>query len=158
LNGIPVTDTYSIHARFTPGTQAYLLKRSKAKEITPLLKHDTYVSLRDKILSLKNPLITSEKQMKAFDEFGNKLLNQCILYPPVVIEQLGKSVIVEKADDTAWTKFFEGHEELRTQYWSYGEEPLRTSASNTVTTEGVSNRITSPRSEPSKFILETKLC
>lgn len=83
LKGIPVTDTYSIHTRFTPGTQAYLLKRSKAKEMTPLLKHDTYISLRDKILSLKNPLITSEKQMKAFDEFGTKLLNQCILYPPL---------------------------------------------------------------------------
>lgn len=81
--------------------------------------------------------------------------------PPVVIEQLGKSIIVEKADDTAWTKFFAGHEDLRTQYWSYGEGPLRESASNTLSMGTTSNTaLVRPLATPdtSKYVLETKLC
>jgi len=110
--------SYAIHQRFTPGTQAYLIKRSVANKYTPLLKHKTHKALCDTILAQKNPMITRETQLFVFDDFGTKLLNQCILFPPIVIEQPNVSLIRGTGDNPYWTQFFKGHEAVRDQYWT----------------------------------------
>jgi GR25 family glycosyltransferase involved in LPS biosynthesis len=114
-----LNDKYKILLRLTPGTQAYLIKRTIAKQFIPLFKHDTYGSLRDTILGLKNPLVTSEGQTIVFDDFGTKLLNQCILFPPIVIEQENTSLIRDTTENPYWKKFFTNYEDIRKEFWSF---------------------------------------
>jgi hypothetical protein len=114
-----LNDKYKVLLRYGPGTQAYLIKRSIAKHFIPVFKHDTYSSLRDTILGLKNPLVTSERQLLAFDEFGPKFLKQCILFPPIVIEQENTSLIRDTTVNPYWKKFFTNYEEIRREFWSF---------------------------------------
>ena len=109
--------SYTIHQRFTPGTQAYLIKRSKAAEYTPLFKHATHRALTAAILAKKHPMITKESQIVVFDDFGTKLLDQCILFPPLVIEQPNTSLIRGTEENPYWAQFFKGHEAVRSRYW-----------------------------------------
>lgn len=114
-----LNEKYKVLLRFCPGTQAYLIKRAIAKQFIPLFKHDTYGSLRDTILRLKNPLITSEGQVLVFDDFGTKILNQCILFPPIVIEQENTSLIRDTTENPYWKKFFTNYEDIRKEFWSF---------------------------------------
>jgi GR25 family glycosyltransferase involved in LPS biosynthesis len=109
--------SYTIHQRFTPGTQAYLIKRSKAAEFTPLFKHATHRALCNAILAKEHPMIAKESQITVFDDFGTKLLEQCILFPPLVIEQPNTSLIRDTVENPYWAQFFKGHEEARDRYW-----------------------------------------
>jgi len=116
-NPTTLNASYTIHQRFTPGTQAYLIKRSKAAEVTPLFCHPSHKALCDVILGKKHPLITKEGQVTVFDDFGTKLLNQCILFPPLVIEQPNISLIRGTGENLYWKQFFQGHEAVRDHYW-----------------------------------------
>jgi GR25 family glycosyltransferase involved in LPS biosynthesis len=109
--------SYTIHQRFTPGTQAYLIKRSKAAEFTPLFKHTTHKALCKVILEKKHPMIVKDGQVAVFDDFGTKLLDQCILFPPLVVEQPNTSLIRGTDENLYWKQFFQGHEGLHDQYW-----------------------------------------
>jgi len=113
-----VNSTYKILQRFTPGTQAYLIKRSVAKEFTPLFKHTTQKALSDAILSKNHALIKTETQTYVFDDFGTKLLQQCVLFPPLVTEQPNTSLIRGTVENPYWTQFFAKIPSLRDQYWS----------------------------------------
>jgi len=116
--------SYTIHQRFTPGTQAYLIKRSKAAEFTPLFKHDSHRALCDMILGKKHPMIAKEGQVAVFDDFGTKLLDQCILFPPLVIEQPNTSLIRGTEENPYWAQFFKGHGAVRDRYWSVSVPPF----------------------------------
>lgn len=112
-------DIYKILLIFTPGTQAYLIKKEVAKEYTPLFKHDTHTALCKTMLEQKNSLVTDPLQLVAFDNFGLRLLNQCVLFPPIVIEQESKSLIRETTENPYWKQFFHKYEHIRKEYWSF---------------------------------------
>ncbi len=114
-----LTDKHKLLLVFTPGTQAYLIKKDVAKAYTPLLKHKTHTTLCKTMLEQNNSLIKTNSQMTAFDDFGTKLLNQCILFPPIVIEQENKSLIRDTTENPYWKKFFEHYLHIRKEYWSF---------------------------------------
>lgn len=118
-NPIRLNETHTIHLRYTPGTQAYLIKRSKAKEFTPVFKHDSHKALCEAVFANNKHSISTESRVTVFDDFGTKMLEQCILFPPIVIEQVNTSLIRDSVENPYWAQFFKGYEALRTQYWSF---------------------------------------
>jgi hypothetical protein len=115
-----INDQYRVFNHFfTPGTQAYLIKRGVAKKHTPLFCHNSYENLKKAVLGSDIRPCDYNKDVIVFDDFGTKMLYQCILFPPVVIEQVSRSLIRGTVENPYWEQFFKGHESLKTQYWSF---------------------------------------
>lgn len=116
-------DDYNLIAMYFFGTQAYIIKKSTAKQYTPIFVKDTYKDFVHTMLSSKLTDVDKDTNFLTPDQWLNRALWQISLFPLLVIEQKElKSMIGHFAtndNERAWTPFFEGHEDKRVKYWSY---------------------------------------
>lgn len=108
------------------GLQAYMLKRQTAKDLTALMYHSTYYKFRDTLRNdIKNnklPLFTDEWKdysMISIDHVLNKVILQCVIFPPIIIEQRLPSLIEHSNEVAFWKNFFSNYEHERLHYWSF---------------------------------------
>jgi len=106
-------------ALFAYGTQAYILKKSTASAIYPVIKKDRLEELKSTLLELKHPHLEKDTAITSPDLWLNRLLYQTILFPQVVIERETNSTINPSDNHyRVWTDYFTGYESNRREYWS----------------------------------------
>ena len=108
---------------FAYGTEAYIISKASAKLFTPILLKDKYTELKEAVKSHNCPHIEKDNKIEAADVWLNKLLVQTILFPPLVVEQYGESILTSgvwaEGSIPIWKRYFDGHEALQKEYWSF---------------------------------------
>lgn len=107
---------------FAYGTQAYIIKKTSAKDFAPLLDHSTFAALHKSVLESNSQHIPKNDPILACDKWLNRLLVQSLIAPLLVIEQNQVKSTIEVGStyhDDLWKTHFEGHELEMKRYWSY---------------------------------------
>lgn len=106
---------------FCYGLMAYMIKRTSALKFYPILKQRTYAELVAAVHKEDNKYIPKENRILNVDDWINRLLIQTAIFPLVVIEQRGLSILNNKTDmyGVLWDTFFKGYEDVRKEYWSF---------------------------------------
>ena len=106
---------------FAYGTQAYMVKKTAAQKIYPLINHRTHEELKTYIHSLNNSYIPKDDPIENVDWWMNRLFTQSILFELLVIERREKSIINSPVSNNfqMWDVFFKDYEEQKKNYWSY---------------------------------------
>lgn len=106
-------------ALFAYGTQAYILKKSTASSIYPIIKKDRLEELKRALLEIKPPHFETDTAITSPDLWLNRLLCQTILFPQVVIEQDTESMLNQSdRHSEIWKKYFTGYESIHREYWA----------------------------------------
>lgn len=107
---------------FAPGLQAYLIPKAVAKECSAILDQPTTALVKDAIQqSIRDKrftFLTPDVDDKTSDMFFNRMMSQCVIIPPLAIEQPVASMLEHHNEQVYWNNFFKGAEHLRETYWS----------------------------------------
>jgi len=107
---------------FAYGTQAYMIKKTSAEKVYPILKKGTWIDLKTTILALNHEHIEKNNPIKNVDCWLNRFLVQTIMFPLLVIEQRLPSTIELNGGlwhNDIWNRYFEDYEIMQKDYWSF---------------------------------------
>lgn len=108
---------------FGNGTMSYIIKKTSAKQFTPLLNHSTFHQLYETITNLNGTFIPKRNTIYACDLWLNRLLVQTLVFPMLVLEQKNNTSTIEPCGGAwhtdIWNNHFKGYETEIKRYWSY---------------------------------------
>jgi len=119
-NSLECLPQSKLTTRLVYGAQAYMIKKTSAQKFLPIMEHDTYAAFKKCIL--EHPSIRKNQNHTYIDQWLNFLLNQRILFPPIVIEQKVESIAgisTPGGNQVVWDKYFKGAESEIKNYWSF---------------------------------------
>jgi GR25 family glycosyltransferase involved in LPS biosynthesis len=105
---------------FGYGTQAYMIRKTSAKQFVPIIKHDTFDELRSTINDGNYQYFEKNTFTRTPDSWMNRLFVQSLVFPLVVIEQSVPSTIDNfDAHSVIWNTYFEKRKDLLKEFWSF---------------------------------------
>jgi GR25 family glycosyltransferase involved in LPS biosynthesis len=105
------------------GTQCYIVKKNKLKEIVNVLNKPTFILFKESIRNFMDSKYGKDFKQFSFESVDfllNRMMSYEIIFPQLVIEQKNiKSLLGHENVKDYWIRFFTGYEEEMKNYMTY---------------------------------------